>query len=186
MPSTGWISISADVQLDEDFLSTLALSDLRIPGGLQLQAPHVPVFSPQHTIHTTEDPGHFATNDAAPGYPDASLSEPPSFVPSAEVKDTADDPPVFVEGEDMGNLRESGAKRTLATQTGAPPPRQSQLLQNEHPTTLEQLFHVQELDTPLATKIATMAAMCPEDLHSECVVQSFGQALQAIRKCISD
>ena len=67
VPSTGQISISADVQFDEDFLSTLALSDSCIPGGLQLQAPHVPVFSPHHTIHTTEDPGCFTMNDATPG-----------------------------------------------------------------------------------------------------------------------
>ena len=62
IPSTSRVLVSQDVIFDEDFLSTLAHTDTRIPGGLPLQPPSAATIGSQHEIHTTEDPTTVSTN----------------------------------------------------------------------------------------------------------------------------
>ena len=75
--------VSQDVAFDEDFLSTVAYTRSRIPGGIDYQPPSHPAFGHEGDIHTTENPSRFALNEDAPGIPFDPESEEP-FVPNSD------------------------------------------------------------------------------------------------------
>ena len=83
IPSTGSILVSQDVSFDEDFLSTVAYTRSRIPGGIEYQPPSHPAFGHEGDIQTTENPSRFAVNEDAPGVPFDPTSDEP-FVPSGD------------------------------------------------------------------------------------------------------
>ena len=62
IPSTSKVLVSQDVLFDEEFVSTLAHKDSRIPGGIPLQPPSHPSLSSDYEIHQTENPEPISNN----------------------------------------------------------------------------------------------------------------------------
>ena len=121
IPSTGRVLVSSDVVFDEDFLSTVAYTQSRFPGGLLHQPPSYPSFQPTLDVKTTEDPRQYSTNDDSPDTPhvshasDVFIGTPDStFKVSMEEYFTDNLLPV-VEGEESTTSSSSSSSHSLSS-----------------------------------------------------------------------